>query len=165
MDANLHSLISVIATRHHIPPELARAIVAVESGGNPYAMRYEPAFYERYIRGKGYAVPRQASRPTEEIARATSYGLMQVMGQVAREQGYVGPYLSELCDVQIGLEYGCQVLDGHSRALPAPQYGWDAVCAAYNGGRGAVKSPGVYSNPEYPAKVLAALGGNWPQRG
>jgi hypothetical protein len=66
-------------------------------------MRYEPAFRTRYVAPLGLP-------PTEEIARSISWGLMQVMGQVAREHGFSGKYLSALCDPAAGLELGCTVL-------------------------------------------------------
>ena len=76
------------AEAHALWPELVCAIVEQESAWNPWALRYEPAFYERYIApqiARG-AIP----DVTESRARAFSWGLMQVMGQVAREHGFVG---------------------------------------------------------------------------
>ena len=157
-------LVSTIAPRFGLPVELVNAIIQVESEGDPSALRYEPAFYDRYVRGKGHQVFRPCSRETEEKARAFSWGLMQVMGQVAREEGFTGPYLAELIEPATGIEYGCRHLARHARSFPAPTYGWDAVCAAYNGGKGAVRGPNGFNNPAYPAKVLKALGGRWPER-
>lgn len=39
----------------------------------------------------------------------------------------------------------------------------DGGCAAYHGGLGAVKGKDNFTNPQYPAKVLKALGGTWPE--
>jgi soluble lytic murein transglycosylase-like protein len=82
---------------------LVCAVIEQESAWNQYAIRYEPEFRERYV------VP-LALPPTEEIARSTSWGLMQVMGQVAREHGFKGASLAELCSVAVGLDVGCAVL-------------------------------------------------------
>lgn len=158
------ALIPIIADRYSLPATLVEAVIQVESGGNPWAIRYEPAFFKRYIQGKNHGVPKGISRDTEEMARATSWGLMQVMGQVARENGFADTFLSSLCDPALGIESGCQHLAKMARALPAPEYGWAAVCAAYNGGRGAVRGGEDFINPAYPAKVLNALGGVWPPR-
>jgi hypothetical protein len=65
-------------------------------------MRYEGAFRAKYVSPLGLS-------PTEEIARSISWGLMQVMGQVAREHGYVEKFLSALCDPEAGLATGCAV--------------------------------------------------------
>lgn len=155
------SLIAKVATDHGLPPELVRAIVQVESDGNSYATRYEPGFFRRYVeKNADVNAFAPCSLDTERTMRATSFGLMQVMGQVARERGYKGPYLTALCDPATGLQYGCLHLAAFRRRFAG--LGWDAVCAAYNGGAGAVKGRTEFSNPEYPAKVLKALGGNWP---
>jgi soluble lytic murein transglycosylase-like protein len=115
---DLVTLAQTIAIRHELDPALVCAVIEQESAWNPHAIRYEPAFRARYISPLGLA-------PTEEIARSISWGLMQVMGQVARELGFAGNFLSALCDPGIGLDTGCTALaaklyraDGNvSRAL------------------------------------------------
>ena len=67
------------------------------------AIRYEPGFRARYVTPLEF-------NPTEEIARSISWGLMQVMGQVAREHEFQRPFLSALCDPSAGLTFGCIVL-------------------------------------------------------
>ena len=100
----------VIASNvHKLDPELVAAIVMTESSGNKYAIRYEPAFLVRYVEPT-MDDSRFAScghRITEKISRATSWGLMQVMGLVARENGFKGKFLSQLCNPKIGLDMGC----------------------------------------------------------
>jgi len=151
-----------VAMDHGLPFQLVRAIAIVESSGDTFATRYEPEFYERYVRGDGTIKAfSPCSLQTERTLRATSFGLMQVMGQVARERGYRGPYLTSLCDPATGLQYGCLHLAAMRRRFAG--LGWDAACAAYNGGAGAVKGRTEFRNPEYPAKVLKALGGKWPE--
>ena len=164
MPANpiIEQLIVKVATDHGLPPALVRAMVMVESGGDTFATRYEPGFYEKYIRNDGSVKAFGAcSLQTERVLRATSFGLMQVMGQVARERGYLGPFLTSLCDPDTGLQFGCLHLAAFRRRFAG--LGWDAVCAAYNGGAGAVRGQHDFRNPEYPAKVLKALGGVWPE--
>jgi soluble lytic murein transglycosylase-like protein len=141
-----------------LPGELVWAVVMVESGGNPAAIRYEPGFDARYGIAPGGFIPPGCSRATEEVGRAMSWGLMQIMGETARAIGFQGCF-PELCSPAIGLAWGCRYL----RRL-ADRYGaegWDVVCRAYNGG------PGNRHNleNEYPAKILKHLGGTWPQKG
>lgn len=92
-----------VAAKHGLDPALVCALVEQESGWNPWAIRYEPAFYDRYVRAQNLP-------ETEARARAFSWGLLQVMGQVAREHGFSHRFLSALCDPDIGLEVGCRVL-------------------------------------------------------
>ena len=69
-----------------------------------------------------------------------SWGLMQVMGQVAREHGFGGE-LSSLCLPLNGLEIGCLVLDGKIAHAGTIREGLQA----WNGG----------GNPSYADEVLA----------
>lgn len=156
-----HPLIDQTAVRHGLPARLAAAVVAVESGGEPFAFRFEPAFYERYVRPRPDWRPvRPCSRDTERQALATSWGLMQVMGATARDLGYAGPYLASLCDPPQGIEYGCRLLtrlrDRHLAAL-----GWPGVVAAYNAGTPRRGPDGLFANQAYVDKIADALGGDW----
>lgn len=179
MNHKLVSLIKEVAGRHDLPPELVQAVVQVESAGQACAWNPEPHY--RYLvdcrTGKPFRkLTREEQRskiPPEDFpclggdrdqewwAQQASWGLMQVMGAVARERGFVGPYLPELCNPEVGLEYGCRHLAMFTRRFYS-RFGWAAVCAAYNGGSGAVRGKVEFLNPEYPAKVLCVLGGNWP---
>lgn len=143
------------AERHGLPVELVRAIVVVESGGDPWAVRYEPAFFERYVQGRGHRVFAGCSRDTEERLRATSFGLMQIMGQVAREDGFDEPFLTALCDADIGLEYGCRRL-AYLRQRHLREHGWAGVVAAYNAGSPRKNGNGLWANQAYVDKVKKA---------
>jgi soluble lytic murein transglycosylase-like protein len=101
--ADLIALARSAAARHALDPALVCAVVEQESSWDAHAIRYEPAFRARYVAPLGLS-------PTEEIARSISWGLMQVMGQVAREHGFDGKVLSALCDPATGLDIGCAVL-------------------------------------------------------
>lgn len=78
------------ASAQSLDEALVCAVVEQESGWNPWAMRYEPAFFAKYVAGlyTNYKVT-----ASEAYARGFSWGLMQVMGQVARETGFEGPCL------------------------------------------------------------------------
>lgn len=95
------------AATHRLDAALVCAVVEQESDWNPWAIRYEPAFLAGYV--AKLVTGGKIHDPTEEMARAFSWGLMQVMGEVAREAGYAG-HLARLCEPETGLEIGCRVL-------------------------------------------------------
>jgi len=146
--ADLIALARAAAEAHQLDTALVCAICEQESAWNPWAIRYEPAFFAHYI------APQLSAGQisiTEAQARAFSWGLMQVMGQVAREHNFgassaspVAP-LSELCDPACGLDVGCAVFAAKSSAAHG-----DATSALqlWNGG----------GNPNYAAEVLARVG-------
>ncbi len=88
------------AARYRLPFPLIAAIIEQESGFNPYAIRFEPAFFHKYTE------PMHLS-DTEECARAFSWGLMQLMGESARELNFALPFPA-LCDPETNIELGCQ---------------------------------------------------------
>jgi soluble lytic murein transglycosylase-like protein len=125
------------AARHALDPALVCALIEQESAWDAHAIRYEPGFRLRYV------APLHLP-PTEEIARSISWGLMQVMGQVAREHEFSGKFLSALCDAPTGVEIGCRVL----AAKLADAAGDTARgLQLWNGG----------ANPDYAAQVLARM--------
>ena len=126
-----------------LDPKLVAAIVYQESRGNIYATRYEPNFKRRYLDGKskerlrGYWPKQIPTYDTEIMLRATSFGPMQVMGQVAREYGFEGQYLTELCSADVGIGIGCFYLASlYNRAKRKEIVGESATryaLAKYNG--------------------------------
>jgi soluble lytic murein transglycosylase-like protein len=145
--ADLIALARVTAEAHQLDASLVCAICEQESAWNPWAIRYEPAFFAHYIApqlGAG-----QISN-TEAQARAFSWGLMQVMGQVAREHGFgaessknIAP-LAQLCDPACGLEIGCAVF---AAKLTAAHGDAARALQLWNGG----------GNPDYAMEVLARV--------
>ena len=138
--------IEQIAAEHQVDPDLVRAIVMTESAGDLWAMRFEPDFHDRYIVGNRDYMKASA---TERMAAATSWGLMQVMGAVARERGFAGKYLSELCEPIVGLRYGVKhlkhFLDRYVDSIQAT--------AAYNAGSARRDADGRFVNQDYVDKV------------
>jgi soluble lytic murein transglycosylase-like protein len=121
-------LISQVAERHGLNPRLVAAVVQVESSGNPQATRHEPAW--RYFKDVGLHAARLGIPVDQEEAyQAHSWGLMQVMGSVARELGF-RYHLPQLLDPPTGLEYGCRKLAACLKRWPL----WEEGLAAYNGG-------------------------------
>ena len=128
-----------IAAAHTLDPQLVCAVIEQESAWNPWAVRYEPGFLSRYV-APLYTAGKLSA--TEAYTRAMSWGLMQVMGQVAREFGFKEASLSELCDPATGIEFGCRIL---AAKLTRAKGGVPAALLAWNGG----------ADANYPAEVLA----------
>src|SRR5215470_12831738 len=105
--AHLLTMAQEVARSHGLDPALVCAVIEQESSWNPWAMRYEPAFFAKYVAS---LYTNNKVSATEAYARGFSWGLMQVMGQVARENGYSDHYLSGLCDSAVGIDIGCRVL-------------------------------------------------------
>lgn len=158
------------AVRHHLDPAVVLAIVSVESSGHPWAWNPEPRY--RYFWDVRAWRPFRSVTPAEIAseyppadfraiagdpdqewwAQQASWGVMQVMGAVAREAGFRHAYLPELCDPWTGLEYGCTHFAG--------QLIWSGgdvarALGAYNAGRGGADGP---AGQAYAARVLARVG-------
>jgi soluble lytic murein transglycosylase-like protein len=134
---DLVSLARLAAAKHSLDPAIVCAIVEQESSWDTHAIRYEPAFRTRYVSPLGLPA-------TEEVARSISWGLMQVMGQVARENGFSGKSLAELCDPAAGLEIGCTIFVSK---LSTAAGDVTHALKRWNGG----------ANSDYAAQVLARV--------
>jgi soluble lytic murein transglycosylase-like protein len=130
------------AAAQSLDPALVCAVVEQESGWNPWAMRYEPAFFAKYVAN---LYTNNKISASEAYARGFSWGLMQVMGQVAREAGFDALFLSALCDPEQGLATGCKMLRKKFDAMAGDM---TRALLAWNGG----------ANPVYAAQVLARRG-------
>lgn len=118
------ALASKWASKYALDPLIVCAVIEQESGWNPWALRYEPGFFARYI------ATLNLPDMTEAVARATSFGLMQVMGQVAREFSFAGRFLTELCDADTGIDFGCRKLQKCFEQAKDPE----SALLLYNGG-------------------------------
>jgi soluble lytic murein transglycosylase-like protein len=105
------------ASKNEIRVALVAAVILQESNGNPWASRYEPIFYDRYLRHLGRSTMPGFIPPsdmvdilTEKHHRATSWGSMQCMGETAREAGYMETELVKLLVPAIGIKWGCKIL-------------------------------------------------------
>jgi len=125
------------ALNQGLDPALVCAVCAHESDGwQQFAVRYEPGFYSRYIESM------TGLSQTEKTMRATSFGLMQIMGQTAREFGFDGKFLTELLEPLNAVIYGCRKL---KRCLDKNNGDVPAALLQYNGG----------GNANYPDLVMA----------
>jgi len=106
---------------------------------------------------------------TELLGQQTSWGLLQIMGAVARERGFKG-WLTELCDPTVNLEWGCRhlrwMLDhpldyGLSIAqgeIFARETALD-LAAAWNGGSVRRGDDGELINIDYVRRAVRAMEG------
>lgn len=131
--------------------KLVSAVIWQESRGNPWATRYEPDFYRRYLQGKqlkslaGYVhLTDGRSEITELKERSTSFGLMQIMGQTARESGFKVNELTVLLDPMVNIEMGTKILAYKIRKKDGDIH---KGLLAWNGG----------GNIEYPNEVIKWL--------
>ena len=179
--SELELLAREAATKYGLDPRLICALCEVESGWNPRAVRHEAGY--RWLWGAQHQelfdetptreFMEMKSRlgielKTEKFCQQTSWGLLQIMGAVARERGFRG-WLTELCDPTVNLEWGCKhlrwMLDhpldyGLSIAQgPAVLKGTLAdLAAAWNGGTRVVVD-GKYKNQPYVDRVVRAMEG------
>lgn len=162
----MRQYVDVVAPRYDLPPDLVAAIVQVESAGDRFAIRHEPAYQwlwnvhtnEPFRPARGSAgdrlpptsfpAPRGTTALTEWIGQQTSWGLMQVMGAVAREFGFKG-HFPGLCSPLEGLHYGCKLL-ARLRDKHLDRHGWAGVVDAYNDG-----TPRIEHLVDYPHRVAA----------
>jgi hypothetical protein len=125
------SLIVQVANAYGLPCDLLRAQVEQESSGDEWALRFEPAFWARYVK----------NNPDAKAGRfgpfaACSCGLLQIMVETAYEDGFEGRP-EELFSPRVGLTWGVK----HLSALLAWAEGdYAKALAAYNAGRGGAES-------------------------
>ena len=146
MHSELIPVAQEIAIYHGLDPALVCAIIEQESAWNPHAIRYEPAFFARYVAPLFTNNKVEPPTNTEAHSRAISWGLMQVMGQSAREMGFAGHYLSELCDPAVGIEVGCTLF---AYKLRFAMGNTSQALQSWNGG----------ANPNYSAQVESRMAG------
>lgn len=148
--------ITAAAYRHELSPKLIAAMVQTESGGDPFATRYEPnwKWFIEPDRRKAVAKELGITLLTEEIHEAMSWGLLQVMGATARSAlDYLGP-LPALCEIELGLELGCQ----YFRILYDRHGSIEKAIVSYNAGSPREdKATGKWVNQSYLDKVQGYL--------
>ena len=171
----LREAVRTESQRRRVPVQLVYAICRIESSNDPFAWRVEPPY--RYLVNVMTGQPFRAlsaaeiaserapadfpyhralsSRDTEWWGQQASWGPMQVMGAVAREYGFDGPF-PMLCGFA-GLRYGIQHL-ARLRDAFLGEHGWEGVVAAYNAGSPRRAAGGEWVNHRYVAHVVAAGG-------
>jgi soluble lytic murein transglycosylase-like protein len=122
-------LIERLAATHGLNPRLVEAFVFVESSDQQEAISFEPHIYDLLLTKCPHL------SPTERMQQATSWGLLQVMGMVARERGFTRCCV-ELCrDPEVGLRVGMS----HLAWLVTRAKDQDEMIRAYNAGLGGAR--------------------------
>lgn len=140
-EPDLRDLIAAHPDRGDLPVECVMAVVMKESSLREHAIRYEDHY--RWLVGNRDTMP-----IAEVLGQKHSWGLMQVMGALAREMGFTGPF-HELWTPEIGLKYGMLYL----RKQYAKHKNWPDALAAYNAGS-VRRLDGKYVNQYYVDTVL-----------
>lgn len=140
-------LIETTASVMNLDPHLVRAFCEVESALNPLAARFEPGF-NYLVTPKDWAKKMRITEATEIMLQKTSFGMMQVMGAVARELGLTDSILT-LVTPEVGLKYGCLKLAQCLKKYPKQ----DHAIAAYNAGSPRFDKAGALVNAEYVSKI------------
>lgn len=140
-------LVAAIAEPHGLDTDLVLAVVAQESSGRPGAWNPEPHyrwFWDISANSPFRVVTDSevaSQRPPDDFdgddaewwGQQSSWGLLQVMGAVARERGFAAVDLPDLCVPWIGIRYGIAQLVHLRKRFGSG----DDMLATYNGGPGA----------------------------
>lgn len=146
----IKNIISIKALSYGVDPNLALAVAQTESNFNNMSMRFEPNWMYYYL-PLVYSKNLGTTLSTERTLQQFSYGLMQVMGSVARELGF-DDELIKLCDPELGAQYGCMKLADIKKSYSDEQ----DIISAYNAGSPS-KIGSKYKNQDYVNKVTEAL--------
>lgn len=139
--SDMVAIVKAEASEYQLFPEVMCAIAEQESAWNPWAIRYEPAFYEHYV--APLLKSGEVKSPTEATARAISWGLFQTMGQSVREIGFIAP-MASLCEPATSAIWGCKLF---TVKLQHAGGNLEKALALWNGG----------GAPLYPSQVLARV--------
>jgi len=176
----LDQIVAECAQQWALPFPLVRGVVLHESGGGDvWAWNPEPRY--RWFWDVRKNTPFRAVTSAEVAAKVpptdfraasagvdpdaewwgqqASWGLMQIMGAVARERGFTGRFLNALHDPVLNVNIGCKHLAAYAKRYLG-SLGWPGVLRAYNGGPYAATHN---TNPEYVDKIRAQIpGGRLP---
>lgn len=144
-------LIKTTAEKAGIDWVLLAAIVQKESSGNPWALRYEPAWHY-FHRVEESAQLLMITPETERQSQKFSYGLCQLMLSVARELGFTLA-AGKLFEPEVNLYYGARKL----KNCLARWVKHDDAVAAYNAGGPRRMADGSYVNSSYVNTVNALM--------
>lgn len=119
--SDVSAAIVAASTRFGVEAPFLAAIIAQESGGDTFAMRYEKSYAWMYdIEANGpfrgvlnpdtFPAPDGVSSSTEWIGQHCSWGLGQVMGATAREMLYPEKFFTGLCLPETGSEYCARLI-------------------------------------------------------
>lgn len=150
----INKIIEEHAKLFDLDANLIKAIIKIESNFDTFALRYEKNF--RYlVNPQRFAIRFNVTTETETALQRFSYGLMQIMGAVAREHNFPNR-LMELLDPINNIMYGCMHLAKFKKKYPEMS---DYV-SSYNQGSPRKTTTGLYVNQDYVKKVMAEYSKN-----
>jgi hypothetical protein len=120
-------LIQTCSNTYGLPFQLLQAQVIRESSGHADAFRYEPAFYDHYLKGNS-AAKSVAYGPLG----ACSYGLLQIMLETAMEIGF-SDRPEALFRPSVGLAFGCKKMQLLWQNVGGSATSYRTALARYNG--------------------------------
>lgn len=141
-------LIRANAAIYGVKPETIACIILQESSGNPWAFETEKnQLMSKFLWKTAGAligfVPKVTPWLfTEKVLRSSSFGLMQILGETARERGFDRQYLTELFVPEVNVQWGCLIF---SKMLQSVNGDIRAGLLRWNGG----------GDRQYPDKVFA----------
>lgn len=142
-------LVKNICSTESVNPLLILAIIYQESRGRPWVTRYEKDYAYLYL-PLHYKDLLMISMETEVVHQKTSWGLMQIMGGLAREKGF-DDYHPALCIPATNIAYGTRILSHLLNLHPF----LDDTIASYNAGSPRKREDGTYTNQVYVNNVKA----------
>jgi soluble lytic murein transglycosylase-like protein len=129
------------AREHGVDANLLEALVVTESSGRADAFRFEPKYYDRYLKNN----PEYAGEIPRRVA--SSYGLVQIMLPTARALGFK-QQPEYLFVPTVNLYFGAKEL---ARLITWAGGDIPKALEGYNGGTGSV---GSLQTQRYAAKVI-----------
>lgn len=148
----IKQIVLKVSQSYGVDPHWVMAIILQESAGNRYQIRYEPRY--RYLFHPDlFSKKLRVTLETETQSQKISWGVGQVMGALAREQGHMG-LMAELIDHELNIKHVCMRL----KNLRKYSNEKDDLFSMYNGGPGSLqKSQGAYLNQSYVDSVNQKL--------
>lgn len=142
-------MIEAAAAKEGINPKIVEAIVMAESGGNEMAIRFEGQYIYLHT-PEAHAARLGSTIETEKTLQKFSWGLMQPMGAVLREYGFLPPLPMALAP-EVSLQYGVK----HFRKFLEKYNDLEKAVSCYNAGSIMKDSMGRFRNYKYVEKVMS----------
>lgn len=152
---DLDKIFCLNAKKYRVHKLLLKAMAKTESSLDVYAYRFEPAFWDLYLKNSA----EWKDRDPKEVS--ASYGLMQLMFTTAWQIGFRGPAVdlyNPVINVELGAKFFRYLLDGIEKGTNHLVYQlWPITIALarYNGGlTNNPTSNGKLRNQDYVNRVF-----------
>lgn len=133
-----------------LEPEVLQAIISVESGWDPWALRFEPLAGKYVTKAPYYAKTNIITVETESMMQKCSFGLCQMMGFNFRLLGYTGP-LTKTLEPEFNLR--CMALFFKKNCDKYNKF--EDKIVSYNSGSPRKWADGRYQNQDYLDKFMS----------